>query len=164
MRKLIASAVVAVSVLLSGGTALAASAGPDDQFNRIVTAPNGHIECSRHRDEIGDSIAPGYLYVNVMTSRQDQLYCAHGWQQQFASEIVHVDPKVWAYGLYGWFVCADPPGHAAGLNDYQVQDIWVFPSCGHLQYYVEVWHQVTMFDGVWFYTNAVPLVYPIWLG
>lgn len=164
MRKLIAAAIVAASVLLvSSNTALAASA-VDDQFYVVTTSPSGHIECGRYRDEIGDALAPGYIYVNVWTFRQQNLYCANAWNSNSGSSV-GVNPKVWAYSPFGvWFVCYDPPGAGNPVPGYSAQSYWTFPSCGHLPYYVETQHTVALWNGVnQVYVNT-PSPYPITIG
>lgn len=166
MKKLIATVISCAALLLSGGTAFAASANTNGWYS-TPTSPGGQIQCAGWNDTIGEALAPNWLYVDIHAIRHKNLWCQDPWPVQFEGDL-QLNYQIWAYSVFGgvWYQCKDWLDYNVtgdyGTSDFQF--VQAFPGCGVTYYHLEVDHGVRLWDGIRWRLKVTPPVDPIWLN
>ena len=162
-----------LSIGAFGGVASATSTTNGEAPYNVQTGIFGLVQCANWSTELGEGIAPPYLYVTAVASRTKGVYCSGGPYNGNAQVVARVNYRLmaWTDGFGGlWYPCWDWDTVVKnGANQSYAADVDVRPGCGATYYYVQSYVEVAMDpgDGVmyWYgHFTMTPNGYAIWMN
>jgi len=174
MKRLFATLGLVCALLLSSsGAAFATNAINGEAPYRAETNAFGLVQCANWSTELGEGLAPTYLYVTAVASRTKGAYCQGGPYNGPSQQVARVNYRLmaWTSGFGGfWFPCWDWDTVVKnGANQSYAADVDVRPGCGATYYFVQSYVEVAMDpgDGImyWYgHFTATPAVYGVFLN
>lgn len=169
MRKFLSAfALVAALLFATAAPAFATSITSGEAPYNTQTNAFGLIQCANWSTELGETLAPTYLYVTAVASRTKGTYCQGGPYNGPANVVARVNYRLMAWTSFGggfWYPCWDwDTVNKNASNQSFASDVDVKPACGPTYYYVQSYVEVAMDpgDGImyWYgkFTHA-PLAY-----